>query len=102
MVESANVIGTRSVSAFSVAMPKKLAFIGCTEKYLFRLYLGSRGVQFVTCGVTSLSTRDGNEPDRRASPVRPRFVAGAAEPRAARRARNFPARPRCRRHGRAA
>ena len=38
-VESASVTGTRSVSAFSVAMGPRLPFRRCTEKYLFRLFL---------------------------------------------------------------
>src|SRR5215475_12017760 len=40
MVESANVTGMRSVSAFSVAMARTLVPYGCAEKYLLRLYLG--------------------------------------------------------------
>ena len=40
MVESANVIGTRSVSAFLWPC-QKANLNGCTEKYLFRVYLDS-------------------------------------------------------------
>jgi hypothetical protein len=44
------VIGTRSVSAFSVAMTKKLAFNGCTEKYLFRVSFDSKPLPIVSFG----------------------------------------------------
>src|ERR1700690_3966252 len=101
MVESANVIGTRSVSAFSVAMPKKLAFNGCTEKYLFRVYLGQKEL-----GLSAMSRertkRHGPEPNPRAHSVRPCPPARAAGPCAALGACDLSARPRCRGSGRAA
>jgi hypothetical protein len=68
MVESANVIGTRSVSAFSVAMPKKLTFNGCTEKYLFRVSFDSKVARLSVLG-DGRTNRHGFEPDRRTHPV---------------------------------
>src|SRR6266566_5564563 len=99
MVESANVIGTRSVSAFSVAMPQRLAFNRCTEKYLFRVYLDSlnKVIPGLVFGVIARpprtrrlgaldcqkrldrrTNRHDREPQCRAKTVRPRPVADAA------------------------